>query len=59
MIGGNNNKPVDQEAAMRKDRKRKAIQLFNRGIECANAGKHDDAIKQYLQVSFFSLVVVF
>ena len=42
MIGGNNNKPVDQEAAMRKDRKRKAIQLFNRGIECANAGKHDD-----------------
>jgi tetratricopeptide (TPR) repeat protein len=37
------------EMTMRKNAKRKAIQLFNRGIEFASSGQHDDAIAMYMQ----------
>jgi tetratricopeptide (TPR) repeat protein len=44
------NPPADaNEMTMRKNAKRKAIQLFNRGIEFASGGQHDEAIAMYMQ----------
>mmetsp|Transcript_7001 Transcript_7001/g.12252 ORF Transcript_7001/g.12252 Transcript_7001/m.12252 type:complete len:832 (-) Transcript_7001:26-2521(-) len=42
--GGGN---ADPATMRRKAQKRQAIQLFNKGIEFANSGRHDEAISMY------------